>query len=183
MHELQDKTLYQLGFMPGAEVLNHNILQAYLNLGEKDFFRRSHFFGGRFENLYLEKSQIPEIDLLMQQAVHYAAAHLGMPSESIRSGFWINDAYPGQRTSLHDHVEYDELLSGVYYVSVPDHSGNLILYDKDMPVEVVPQEGMFVFFSPDILHEVAVNQSEGRRISIGMNFGPCADTLTAQKSH
>jgi hypothetical protein len=31
--------------------------------------------------------------------------------------------------------------------------------------------GQFVFFAPDVLHEVTENRSTRPRLSIGMNFG------------
>jgi predicted 2-oxoglutarate/Fe(II)-dependent dioxygenase YbiX len=79
---------------------------------------------------------------------------------------------PDEVTSEHDHDEYDELLSGVYYVQVPPESGELVIVDKYSRTLLTPQAGMFVFFAPDVRHSVNVNGSGERRVSIGMNFGP-----------
>lgn len=161
--------------MPEAAAINRQIMDAYLQLREQDLLRRSHFFGGRYENLYIERGRIPAIGRVLDQAEQYANILLKKPGEKLRSGFWINDMGPNETTTEHDHDDYDEMLSGVYYVQVPQDSGELVVVDKYSRTFVTPQAGMFVFFAPDVLHSVSVNRSGERRISIGMNFGPLPD--------
>ena len=161
-----------IGFMPDAAEINRQILQAYLPLRTEDLKRRSHFFAGRYENLYLEREQIQSIGGVLAQAEHYAKNLLQLHYHPLRSGFWINDMGPDEVTSEHDHDEYDELISGVYYVQVPADSGELVIVDKYSRTLITPQAGMFVFFAPDVRHSVNVNRSVERRVSIGMNFGP-----------
>lgn len=160
-----------IGFMPDSDEINRQIMEGYLPLREDDLLKRSHFFHGRYENLYIERNRIPAIALVLEQAMHYAKTIL-QPGMPIRSGFWVNDMGPGQLTTEHDHDEDDEMLSGVYYVKVPENSGKLIVVDKHCRTEVTPQAGMFVFFAPSVLHSVSENASAERRISLGMNFGP-----------
>jgi hypothetical protein len=81
----------------------------------------------------------------------------------------------GQRTTLHHHDEDDELLSAVYYIRVPENSGDLILYDADRKISIQPQEGKLVMFAPAVLHEVTVHRGSGLRLSVAMNVGPAAD--------
>ena len=69
------------------------------------------------------------------------------------------------------HDEDDELVSGVYYVQVPRDTGELLLTHGDVSTRVQPVAGQFVFFAPDVLHEVTENRSTETRLSIGMNFG------------
>lgn len=38
--------------------------------------------------------------------------------------------------------------------------------------EIQPREGTFVFFMPDVLHEVTHNESNRVCLSIGFNIGP-----------
>jgi ectoine hydroxylase-related dioxygenase (phytanoyl-CoA dioxygenase family) len=84
---------------------------------------------------------------------------------------------PGATTTLHTHDDDDELLSAVYYVYVPEDSGNLVLYDdsktdsSEKRIEVESRTGDFIFFKPDIRHEVSKNCSTEHRLSIGINFG------------
>lgn len=167
---LAQNSLIHIGYLADAVRLNDAILKSYLLLDEKDFKRRSHSFGGRYENLYLDHARIPQIETVLDQARAFAAALLGLPA--LKMGFWFNDMGPGDTTSRHDHDEFDELLSAVYYVHVPENSGNLIIHDAHSQTEVTPESGMYVFFSPSVQHSVSVNQSAERRLSIGMNFGP-----------
>lgn len=164
-----------IGFMPEAAEINRQIMDAYLQLREQDLIKRSHFFGGRYENLYLERERIPAIKKVLEQAESYAKILLDPPEKKLRSGFWINDMGPNEVTTEHDHDDYDEMLSGVYYVKVPQNSGELVIVDRHSRTLVTPQAGMFVFFAPDVLHSVSTNLSGERRISMGMNFGPVAD--------
>lgn len=163
--------------MPDAVALNQQIMAAYLQLPEQDMLKRTHFFGGRYENIYLQRERIPAIGQVLEQAGLYAKNLLGKSANKLRSGFWINDMGPNEVTSEHDHDEYDELLSGVYYVRVPEKSGELIIVDQHSRTIVTPQAGMFVFFSPSVRHSVSMNHSSERRISIGMNFGPMSDQV------
>lgn len=161
-----------IGFLADAEAINRQIMDGYGSLGDQDILRRSHFFGGRFENLYLDHERIPALGQVLAQATSYAASLLGLPEQALKRGFWFNDMGPGQSTTKHDHDEYDELLSAVYYIHVPENSGNLIIHDRYSQTEVTPESGMFVFFAPAVLHSVSCNLSGERRLSIGMNFGP-----------
>lgn len=172
--QLVTNPLFHIGFMPASAEINRQIMAGYLPLREQDLVRRSHFFGGRYENLYIERNRIPAIARVLEQAECYARKIL-QPERPIRSGFWVNDMGPGQTTSEHDHDEDDEMLSGVYYAHVPENSGKLVIVDKHSRTEVTPQAGMFVFFAPSLMHSVSVNASGQRRISLGMNFGPVGE--------
>lgn len=114
---------------------------------------------------------------MLEQAENYASNLLEKPAQQLRSGFWINDMGPNEVTTEHDHDDYDEMLSGVYYVQVPQDSGELVIVDQHSRTLLTPQAGMFVFFAPSVLHSVSINRSGERRISIGMNFGPQPDEL------
>ncbi|TCV89677.1 putative 2OG-Fe(II) oxygenase [Sulfurirhabdus autotrophica] len=180
MESLVTPTLYtnstiHVAFLPEAVSINQQIKEAYQNLGEQDLLRRSHFFNGRYENLYLDRGLIPAIGRVMEQA-EMLAQNILQVKHVLRSGFWMNDMGPGHVTTEHDHDDDDELLSGVYYVHVPENAGELVVLDKQMHTRtlVTPQAGMFVFFAPTVLHSVTANLSEERRLSMGMNFGPMA---------
>jgi len=165
-------SLFHTGFMPDAIEVNRQIMEAYLLLGESDFLKRTHFFGGRYENLYLQREHIPAIGIVLQQAEKYAGTILEKLPSQLRSGFWVNNMGPNSVTTEHNHDENDELLSGVYYVQVPRNSGDLNIIDQNRRTLITPAAGMFVFFAPSVLHSVDINNSGERRISIGMNFGP-----------
>lgn len=162
--------IIHVGHLQGAETLNQQILASYKQLREQDLLGRSHFFGGRFENLLIDQDRIPALKLVLEQATTYASILLGESSQPLKRDFWINEMAHGQATSKHDHNEEHELLSAVYYLHVPKNSGNLIIHDEHLYTEFEPVAGTFVFFAPTAMHSVSVNQSNETRLSVGINF-------------
>ncbi len=154
-----------------ADALNADIVAGYLALGADDYSQRSHFIAGRFENLYLQREQIPGLAEVLGFAEAAARRILDHPG-TLRCGFWLNAMEAGHTTSEHTHEENDELLSAVYYVAAPKDSGDLVLRDGPLTLRLQPVPGRALFFPPDLPHWVEANQSPGLRLSIGMNFGP-----------
>ncbi|SDW77148.1 hypothetical protein [Thiocapsa roseopersicina] len=155
-----------------AERINTAIAAAVSGMREDDFERRTHFIGGRFENLYIERTRIPAVLPVLDQALACAGLVLGRAPGTLRCGFWLNLTGPGQSTSEHTHDEHDEMLSGVYYVAIPPDSGDLILYDGPSTIHIEPCAGTFIFFPPHLPHAVETNRSALPRLSIGINIGP-----------
>ncbi|MEA3276861.1 MAG: putative 2OG-Fe(II) oxygenase [Pseudomonadota bacterium] len=160
--------------LPEAEAINRRILNAFYALQKEDFTRRTHFFGGRYENLYLERERIPDLGLALDYAESCAREILSFGSAPLRSGFWFNAQGPGQATTEHTHEEIDELLSGVYYVSVPTGSGDIVLLDGRLTIRVTPVAGIFPFFPPTLAHRVGTNRSPYQRLSLAFSIGPAS---------
>lgn len=158
--------------LPDAEPVNAAIATAVRLLDDAHYDRRTHFVGGRFENLYLERTRIPALLPVLDHALACAGALLERPVEHLRCGFWLNLTAPGQSTSEHTHDENDELLSAVYYVTAPPDSGDLVLFDGPATIRLEPQAGTFTLFPPNLPHAVETNRSETLRLSIGINIGP-----------
>ncbi len=150
--------------------LNSVLIQQYLKVRDDPQTRKTHYFEGRFENIYVDRQQIPALNTVLDQAAREVQKILGT-DRLPRVGFWFNEMMPGHRTLLHTHDDDDELMSGVYYLEVPEHSGDLLLGKPGMQQRITPKAGNFVFFPPDLCHEVDVNGSSERRLSVGMNFG------------
>jgi len=161
--------------LPNAEPVNEALRAAFERERDAPDVRRTHHFAGRFENTYISAARLPEIAPVSSFALRVASSVLGRPS--LRHGFWFNEMHPGQRTTLHSHEEDDELLSGVYYLACPAHSGRLILHDDEAQIAVTPRPGLLVLFPPDLPHEVEANDSRQTRLSVAFNFGP-ADSAT-----
>jgi uncharacterized protein (TIGR02466 family) len=166
--------IYQKITSTNGSLLNNELMEGFLNHYQRDDIRKTHLFGSRYENIYLTEQHIPALDSLIVEATHHAEDILQL--ENLRAGYWFNYMPPGSTTTLHTHDDDDELLSAVYYVNVPEDSGNLIIYEKsDRPaqrkIEITPVAGEFIFFKPDIPHEVSRNNSSQSRLSIGFNFG------------
>ncbi len=159
---------------PTIVSLNTTVEKKYLAHQDSADVRKTHLFDGRYENVYLTEKHIPELTSIIDEAV--ALAENILASKGLRAGYWFNYMPPDSSTLIHSHDDYDEQLSGVYYVSVPENSGNLIIYDRtenndEEKIEIKPNAGEFIFFMPDIRHEVSRNNSDEYRLSIGINFG------------
>lgn len=154
--------------------VNKGILADFDALTDQDFKSKTHMFNGRFENLYLDPEKIPELSIIIESAKQEAARILEIDMADLAVGFWLNAMYPGDVTTAHTHDDDDELLSCVYYARVPDaaeKSGQLIITAGEEKEFITPEEGMFVFFSPETVHEVARNETNEIRLSIAFNFG------------
>jgi len=151
--------------------LNRAISERVLALQHSELAHKSHFFAGRFENIYLAAEHIPQLQTILDTALDHAASLLHMDRQALRLGFWFNIMQTGDATLPHSHDDDDELLSGTYYLQVPPGSGALVLQLPEGATEVTPKEGQFVLFHPAVEHEVLPHQADTPRISIGFNVG------------
>ncbi|MGV6817326.1 MAG: 2OG-Fe(II) oxygenase [Thiotrichales bacterium] len=176
-------TSMQIESQGPAKILLDPSVTAWLPEIRKQYFlqrdavatKKTHFFDGRFENIYISREQIPAFTPVLQLATEVAQSVLGL-SKPLQVGFWFNEMSPGQQTGLHSHDDGDELLSGVFYISVPDSSGELVLKGPENITTIQPVEGQLIFFDPALPHAVSKNQSADIRLSVGMNFGVTAPT-------
>lgn len=152
---------------------NQELQRHYLDLKDQEETHKTHFFEGRYENIYINKGRIPNLPVVLSEALTFALKTLNS-QEPLKAGFWFNEMHFGDQTISHTHDEDDELLSGVYYINVPSKSGDLVLGNTalDDVVYLTPQAGEFIFFAPDLMHGVMKSRSQEMRLSIGMNFGP-----------
>ena len=151
--------------------MNEYISKCYEQLSDEDIKEKTHLFNGRYENIYLEVNKIPGLEIIVNTALNNAANILDIKKENLVSGFWLNEMKAGDVTTAHTHDDDDELLSCVYYIKAPENSGDLIVFEKDKKVAIKAEEGSFIFFTPDTLHEVSKNESGKSRLSIAFNFG------------
>ncbi len=173
MTDAQNFTIhYRIVQLQDSERLNEAIRMQYreLKAAGSPAITRSHYFEGRYENIYVPASVLTGIRPLLDVASREAASFLGrdgLPD----AGFWLNEMEPGHVTLAHRHDEDDELLSGVYYIDVAENSGDLVLEQGCATTRISPQAGMLVLFPPDVLHHVTQNLGTETRLSVGMNFG------------
>ncbi len=163
--------LYTRVFNQSCFDVNQKVLKKFEALTDDDFKEKTHLFHGRYENIYLDVKKIPELEVIVNVAMENAAKILNIKKEKLASGFWLNAMGAGDVTTAHTHDDDDELLSCVYYIKVPENSGDLIIIDKNKKIIIKAAEGFFVFFSPETLHEVSKNESGQPRLSIAFNFG------------
>ena len=141
---------------------------------------RSHYIMGRWENIYISLTYVPQVkkilsiagklanNILDQQAV-IPYRELGYSHDE----FWFNIAKPGESTGWHDHKE-NAALSGVYYLKVPAGSGQIQFRKKSKEGwdewSVNSQTGKMVLFNSNVEHAVGVNNSNDDRISLAFNL-------------
>ena len=100
---------------------------------------------------------------------------------------WVNWMGYGSHHTMHTHPH--SILSGVWYVSLPDKSSVFKIEDPRFAymmaapnrkascperlkpfVEITPKEGDFYLFESWLRHEVPVNLSKKPRLSVSFNF-------------
>ena len=172
--------LYREVILEQPDRLNAGLYERFMALSGTDRARPTHYYAGRFENIYLDKSDIPEIVVVLNLLQQQAGKLLDIAADKLKVGFWFNAMQAGHRTSLHHHDENDELLSAAYYIRVPENSGNLVLHAGDRRVSIEPQEGKLVMFGPAVMHEVTAHRGSGLRLSVGMNVGPVDDPVAVR---
>ncbi|MEN8174270.1 MAG: hypothetical protein ABFS23_00815, partial [Pseudomonadota bacterium] len=133
----------QLLRIAGAEALNRALIAGFERLREAPETRRSHLFGGRYENIYPPRAALPEIEPLIALVEETATGLLTLEGP-LRTGFWFNEMQPGQRTTLHSHDDDDELMSAVYYVTAPQNCGRLLFHQDPATLSITPDAGMLV---------------------------------------
>lgn len=164
-------SLYQIIRCEQCFAVNAALAQWIQQLPEEAITRRSHHLYGRYENIYVDIEQAPGLNCILAVAREAASGILARPVQELRIGCWLNIMHTGDVTSRHSHDDFDELLSGTYYIQAPESGAELILYDGDAQVRLAPQAGQFVFFAPDMQHEVAEHAHPLPRLSLGFNVG------------
>ena len=137
---------------------------------------RSHWVGGRWENVYINSYLTPSVASLLNRAVSFAGDEYGqnflIPSQFLgypTNEYWFNIAQPGESTGRHNHKD-EAAISGVFYIKVPEDSGELIFFIPGKNKITIPaKEGRMLLFPANLDHAVNVNSSEDVRISLAFN--------------
>lgn len=133
----------------------------------------------------------PSLDLLFDNIVQFSKEqtlpHIGVKNLQL-GNWWVNVNRPHDYNTPHNHQF--SILSGVYYVSIPNNNtGNLILHREDnmeyfltsrvkkdntycnaLDISLTPQESSFYLFPSWVRHSVEKNESNQNRISIAFNL-------------
>ena len=115
--------------------------------------------------------------------------HLKYENKFVINTSWYTHSKPGQYASFHNHSNC--MFSGVFYVKVPDnsgdiefdsHSGNTFQPRSSEPnifnsrsIKIKPSKGKLLFFDSNIYHEIKRNESDQVRVSIAFNLLPIGD--------
>ena len=136
-------------------------------------------------------SEIPNISNLIKTIEMYSKnifQDYGIKKEFnvVIHNSWININTPGSYNEFHIHPNC--VLSGVYYVSAPENSGNVVIHNNSIMqftnasyldintkntyqhIEYKPVNGKVIIFPSWLPHSVQPNNSKEDRISIAFNF-------------
>lgn len=101
---------------------------------------------------------------------------------------WVNINSKGHSNAIHNHkVPFgDTLWSGVFYVQVPENSGDIVFLDSRSGIvdvndylyndgpsnyySITPEAGQMLLFPSWLMHYVTPNESDQERISIAFNL-------------
>tara|TARA_X000001036_G_scaffold24981_1_gene20874 strand:- start:546 stop:1130 length:585 start_codon:yes stop_codon:yes gene_type:complete len=173
--------------------MSNEVKEYFLDIGElsnddiidqvdqnKENLTFSHKINGRWENQYLSIDHVPQLKKIFHFACKVGKKIIGKPlvvpykeMGLPMDEFWFNIARPGESTGWHDHKDRS-VLSGVYYLKVPDNAGDILFRkrDKDKIVEwnIRSETGKLILFHSNIEHSVTINKSNHDRISIAFNL-------------
>lgn len=128
----------------------------------------------------------PVLDCIHEHVNEFAKAHNSFYNYQMQHS-WANIAQPGNFQEYHTHD--GSIFSAVYYVTVPEGSGNIIFEDPRMPdmlplkeikernqlsfikTGYSPAVGTLVIFRSYLRHCVQVGTNTSPRISLALNFG------------
>lgn len=128
----------------------------------------------------------PLVDAIKNIVPRYEDPELG--DLLIGHSMWVNINCHGAHNRRHTHADGIILLSGVYYVTVPENSGDIIFFDPRPSIvhsfadsryygqgipgvyPMKPKENMILLFPCWLEHEVQPNTTDEDRISISFNI-------------
>ena len=172
----------------------------YDDLGdlEEECIRRSTLDSGRIASnsggwqsnyIYPDDDYFSEFILEMEKQANNFAKGLEIYQKGKIANLWIN--INGYKDSNRRHHHPESIISGVFYVKVPDKSSklrffhpsvNLMVRDWGLNVdfkcnkytssiwEIFPEDGKLLLFPSWLDHEVDQNLSQEKRISISFNL-------------
>lgn len=151
--------------------------------------RREIPLGGTWqtEPMLHQREDFKEFSQFARQAASAALTFLQIEHDGFEiSGCWANINPRGGLNSPHTHP--NNYLSGVYYVSLPPGTKEIVFADpRSQSVSLIPpvkkwnkyignevrldlREGRFVLFPSWLVHSVPVNRSDAHRVSISFNI-------------
>ena len=151
--------------------------------------RRSNVNGYQGHDFHYE----PLIDTIKNIVPRYNNPELGelYIGHKLYASMWVNINPRGAHNRRHTHADGIILLSGVYYVTVPKNSGNIIFFDPrpglihsfadsryygsqssnpPQVYQIQPKENMILLFPCWLEHEVQPNTTNEDRISVSFNI-------------
>ena len=122
----------------------------------------------------------------LNETIETCRKQIGVPELRLK-GYWFSVNSYGDHTTLHNHR--DSVLSGVFYVDIPDENMGKINFERSddisyflPPLESYnnftgerasyqPETGRVLIFPSWLKHSVDTNRSKKNRISVSFNYG------------
>lgn len=192
-------TLLYRAELPNAAKLNVNLEDAALTLSEDDVagqrWCEKHGYPGytSFSSNFDLAAMIPAFKQLVKELDKHAATFAKELHWDIRGGkpicdsIWVNVMPEGGSHTSHIHT--NSVISGTYYVSVPQGAGPIVYEDprhalmmaapqrlasapREMKSHVseTPEAGTVLMWESWLRHEVPLNKADGLRISVSFNY-------------
>ena len=188
----------------GFSDFNAELADACLMLADEDLAGRAwckrEGYGGYTSYASLDDlpdrfPEFAELKALLDEQANAFARDLNWDMDGLHlqlDAIWVNIL--GEGGSHSGHIHPGSVISGTYYVAVPDGAGSLKLEDPrlalmmaapqpvdDAPeaarrfVYLAPREGRALFWESWLRHEVMPNRSEDPRVSISFNYALMRD--------
>lgn len=192
-------TLLYRAELPNAAKLNVNLEDAALILSEDDVagqrWCEKHGYPGytSFSSNFDLAAMIPAFKQLVKELDKHAATFAKELHWDIRGGkpicdsIWVNVMPEGGSHTSHIHT--NSVISGTYYVSIPQGAGPIVYEDprhalmmaapqrlasapREMKSHVseTPEAGTVLMWESWLRHEVPLNKADGLRISVSFNY-------------
>ena len=182
-------TLVYIKDIPNAVELNRYLESHILKWSQQDKGEQKTNAGGWHSSTDMNKKEEYNpltTELFNMQHEIYEKEHLDL--KPVLGNMWANINYP--KCFNRPHIHPNSLFSGVYFIKIPQNSGNLMVYDPrpgvqmamptrkkgQLPPEIwrdvhyEPVAGRCVMFPSWLWHEVKENKSNDIRISVSFNF-------------
>ena len=182
-------TIVYIKDIPNALQLNQYLEQKIIQWSQQDKGEKKTNAGGWHSTTDMNKKEEYHPltnELFNMQNEIYKKEHLSL--KPVLGNMWANINYP--KCYNRPHIHPNSLFSGVYYVTAPKNSGNLMIYDPRPGVQMAmpnrkegklppelwrevhyePVAGRCIMFPSWLWHEVKPNESNDIRISVSFNF-------------
>ena len=183
----------------GNAKLNYDLETAALSLGKTDRtgqrWSEKHGYPGytSYSSLNGLPGRLPEFARLVKMIDRHALAFARQLHWDLRGtrpicdSLWVNVMPEGGSHTSHLHT--NAVISGTYYVAVPEAAGPIVYEDPRLAmmmaapprktsaprefksqVSFAPQVGTLMLWESWLRHEVPLNRAEGNRISVSFNY-------------
>jgi len=169
-NDIEPINIVKIDIIKGRCYANLKILKEIL-LAESNNKLSTYPYSSRYEDTYCPPHPVVD-EVINKITIDFKQA---TGRNIVCSGYWGHIHEKNMSTNTHDHGT--EFFSAVFYISVPEHSGDLVFAPRINPYNnyafrsiFKPMEGYYYMFPSYIDHYVPRNNSEEKRISISFNF-------------